>query len=500
VGATLERIYGEMDGVRARRLEQEHEFDGSSAELVARETRLSAGTLRRAWGSTVAVSGAAAAGFLGLSALVVVAVRRQLREVERMNAALDLAAAGARAATRAKSDFLANMSHEIRTPMTAIVGYADLLLDPGQSAEERAEAIQTIRRNADHLLTIINDILDISKIEAGRMSVETIPTNVLQIVEEVYSLMLVRAREKGVSLSVEYELPAPERISTDPTRMRQILLNLVSNAVNFTPSGDVTVTLQLRRGPEPALRIAVSDTGIGMTPEQIGRLFQPFTQADDTMARRFGGTGLGLAISQQLARMLGGVIEVESRPGEGSVFALVLPTGPLEGVALRHRVRHDDPGSRPREGEAGAAGGAAPVRSGRRVLLAEDGVDNQRLIAHYLRRGGVEVEIVENGAKAAERALGEAARGTPFDVVLMDMQMPELDGYSATGLLREKRYGGPIVALTAHAMSGDRDRCLRAGCDDYLTKPVDPEQLLRTVERLGARGRGGAAAPGREAA
>ncbi|MCC6677998.1 MAG: response regulator [Phycisphaerales bacterium] len=412
-------------------------------------------------------------------------VRERTADIESARARLEELWQQAQAATRAKSDFLANMSHEIRTPMTAIVGFADLLLTPDQPPEERAEAIHTIRRNADHLLSIINDILDLSRIETGKLTVQPVPTHPLRIVEEVYSLMHVRAREKGISLRVVYAMPVPERINTDPARLRQILLNLVGNAVKFTQRGEVTLTLGLRREPAPAIEFTVTDTGIGMSPEEMARLFEPFTQADGTMSRRFGGTGLGLAICRHLSTMLGGEIRVASEPGRGSSFTLSLPTGPLEGVAMRERTRADDPGSRPRS--AIPAEPAPDPACTARVLLAEDGPDNQRLITHYLRRGGIAVEVVDNGAAAVEHALAAAAAGRAFDVVLMDMQMPGLDGYSATGLLREKGYRGPIIALTAHAMDGDRERCLRSGCDEYLTKPVNAAALVETVRRLGQK-------------
>jgi PAS domain S-box-containing protein len=417
-------------------------------------------------------------------------LERQRVEVELHNRALDLDAAriAAEASSLAKSQFLANMSHEIRTPMTAIMGYADLLLDSKQGEEDRANSVQTIRRNAEHLLTILNDILDISKIEAGGMTVERIETSPAQIVEEVLSLLRPRARAKSLDLRVEYETPIPARVRTDPLRLRQVLINLVGNAIKFTEAGGVTV----RAGHQPAdhpggeatLRFGVVDTGIGMTPEQVARLFRPFTQADTSTSRRFGGTGLGLTISHRLCEMLGGTITVESESGRGSCFTATVAVGPLEDVSMlaqppaRHSVV---PNSE-------SLSSLIPTRM--RILVAEDGPDNQRLISFHLRKAGAEVDVAENGRIAVQKAFNAIEIAAPFDLILMDMQMPELDGYGATVMLRSKGYRGPIVALTAHAMSGDREKCLAAGCDDYLTKPIDRNVLIATCGRYAPRERG----------
>ena len=402
--------------------------------------------------------------------------------LDRQNTALAAARAEADRANRLKSAFLANMSHEIRTPMTAILGYANLLLDAEQSASDRVNYVQTIRRNGDHLLSIINDILDLSKIEAGRMAVERIACSPFQIISEVVSLMRVRAAEKKLELEVEYRGPIPQTIQTDPTRFREILVNLVGNAIKFTARGGVRIVADLAdpaAAPEPRLRVAVIDSGVGMTREQAARIFQPFAQGDSSTTRRFGGTGLGLAISRHLAELLGGGIRVDSRPGEGSTFVMTVLTGPLAGVALL-----DGP---PRTETAGGSGAPEPgkpasepaIALSGRILLAEDGPDNQRLISYFLKKAGATVEIADNGAVAVEKALQASAAGEPFDLILMDMQMPELDGYGATSMLRQKGYAGPIIALTAHAMDGDRQKCLKAGCNDYTTKPIDRKQLLR---------------------
>ncbi len=408
-------------------------------------------------------------------------LKAQEEALEASCRALQEAKARADAANASKSEFLANMSHEIRTPMTAILGYADLLLEPDQPPRERIECVQTIRRNGQHLLTVINDILDISKIEAGCMVVERIECSPARIVMDVASLMRQRAIDKNLTFDVEYVGPIPQTIRSDPTRLRQILMNLVSNAVKFTDSGGVRLVVKLADPPEapnPRLRFEVIDTGVGLTPEQQARLFQPFTQADTSTTRRFGGTGLGLAISQRLAKMLGGEITVESAPGTGSSFFLTIETGPLDGVEMVEN---------PRELQvvkpAPSAAGEPARRLNGRILLAEDGPDNQRLIAFYFRKAGAEVSIAENGQVACDKALEAAAAGNPFDLIFMDMQMPVLDGYAATTRLRTEGYRGPIIALTAHAMAGDREKCLTAGCDDFVTKPINRDRLLEIAAR-----------------
>ncbi len=401
--------------------------------------------------------------------------------------------------SRAKSEFLANMSHEIRTPMTSILGYADLLLhDPDilQQPERRVETIRTIQRNGEHLLTVINDILDISKVESGKLEVERIITSPMQIVHEVMSFMQVRASEKKLSLKVHWDGEIPETVCSDPVRLRQILINLVGNALKFTDQGGVKIYVKLlhRDQPAPQMSFAVSDSGIGLTPEQTQRLFQAFSQADTTTTRKFGGTGLGLIISKTLAEMLGGDITVESEFGVGTTFTATVATGPLDGVALSHpqdetfqKLLAPKPASSPPR----AAG--QKRLSDVRVLLAEDGPDNQRLIKFVLKKAGADVTVVENGRLAVEQfttdgtTSGPLRDEPPFDIVLMDMQMPEMDGYTAAGILKAKRNRVPVIALTAHAMENERSKCLSAGCDDFATKPINRQGLIDCIAKWASR-------------
>ncbi len=414
-------------------------------------------------------------------------IEAQAAQLAMKTSELEQARSAAEAANRSKSEFLANMSHEIRTPMTAILGYSDLLANPSLSPDERKDGVQRIRQNGRHLLTILNDILDLSKIEAGKMTVERIPCNVHELVTEVAALMKPRADEKGLSLSVEFAGRVPETVKSDPTRLRQILMNLTGNAIKFTERGSVRIVVGMSRSTKvPRLCFEVIDSGIGMTTDQIETLFRAFTQADPSMARRFGGTGLGLTISRRLAEMLGGSIGVSSRPGEGTTFKVEIETGPLEGVTMVQPIQgaelltRDEP---PPGHDVRASAGGEQVLAGVRILLADDARDNRKIVSWHLHRAGAEVDLAANGRIAVEMALKAAESGKGHAAVLMDMQMPEMDGFAATRLLREKGYDRPIVALTAHAMTGDRDQCLAAGCDDYATKPIDPHELVLTLAR-----------------
>ncbi len=419
------------------------------------------------------------------------AVVRDISEQLASNKILEAAKEQAESSCRSKSEFLANMSHEIRTPMTAILGFADLLDSDGDFSRNpalAANAVQTIRSNANHLLAIVNDILDMSKIDAGRMTVERISFSPSQIVEEVASLLRPRAIGKGIALHIHYQTKIPSKIKTDPTRLRQILLNLVGNAIKFTEVGSVSLHIAFQRNFNQ-MQFVVEDTGIGMNEEQrdlIAR-FDAFSQADGSTSRQFGGTGLGLRISNSLAEMLGGSLTVESELGKGSLFTVTISAGDLTGVdfidtetASLLLSKNDDDSKKSK----------LPVETkplsllGLRILLAEDGPDNQRLISFHLKKAGAEVTVAENGRIAAELVEKDDSQ---FDLVFMDMQMPELDGYEATRRLRTGGHHIRIVALTAHAMESDRQKCLDAGCNDYITKPINRQLLIEIAAQYGNR-------------
>jgi len=416
-------------------------------------------------------------------------VMTDITERKRAEVQLRQTKQAAETANKAKSEFLANMSHEIRTPMTAILGFAESLLDPELSQSEQLDTIHTIRRNGEYLLRIINDILDLSKIEAGRLDVENTRCSPLRLVAEAQSLMQVRADTKGLSLEIGSDGAIPETIRTDPTRLRQILVNLLGNAIKFTESGGVRLVTRFVSDAEgdqggnakaPRMQFDVVDTGSGMTERQVAGLFQPFTQADTSTTRRSGGTGLGLAISKRFAEMLGGDITVvETQEGIGTRFRVTVTTGSLDGVRMLEHPMSATVVATDADRTAGSSDQSD--LHGCRILLAEDGPDNQQIIALILKKAGADVTVVENGKLAAEAALEARDKGQPFDVILMDMQMPVTDGYQATTLLRQKGYTGPIIALTAHAMEGDQEKCINAGCDEYASKPIYRKKLIEMI-------------------
>jgi signal transduction histidine kinase/FixJ family two-component response regulator/HPt (histidine-containing phosphotransfer) domain-containing protein len=461
-----------MDQLR-KLLTEAKEWEERLQDLRAVQTTSS----NRVTSTVITVGGLMAFAVVGAAGLF---IRRDLANKQRLYEEIRDARRAADEASSAKSRFLANMSHEIRTPMAAIIGYTDLLLDPSQGASDRLDYINTIRRNGEHLLTVINDILDLSKIEAGKLQIDSAECCPCQVLSDVASLMRVRAVEKSVRLEVRNDGLVPSRIRTDAARLRQVLINLVGNAIKFTDEGWVRLIMRLHEQPgRPAvLRFDIVDTGIGMSPAEVAQLFQPFVQVDGSLTRRFGGTGLGLTISKRLISMLGGWIEVDSSPGRGSTFSVFIDPGPLDGVLMLESCREALVGVAPNQPRTS---GITQLQG--RVLLVDDGEDNRRLLSVYLRQAGVEVTMAENGRTGSDAALAAAASDQPYDVVLMDMQMPELDGYGAAARLRSKGYSGPIIALTAHAMAEDRTKCLNAGCTDYLSKPVRREDLLAMVSK-----------------
>ncbi len=377
----------------------------------------------------------------------------------------------AEAASQAKSAFLANMSHEIRTPMTAILGYTDLVADKVPEGET-ALYLRTIKSNGEFLLQIINDILDLSKIEAGKFEAVRERFSPVSLIEDVRSVMEVRANENKIQFSVEYQGPIPAEIESDPRCLKQILINLIGNAIKFTKDGSVRVTVL---HTDPFLEFNVIDTGIGISAEQQRRVFEPFSQADPSVARTFGGTGLGLAISSRLARTLGGEVTVQSELEKGSEFTVTIATGNIEGVALI------DPHAPTKPLELIDTSLSA-IHLNCRILIVDDRREIRYLSKHLLNQAGATTIEAEDGEQALRIVTDLMRQGSLFDLILLDMQMPRLDGYATAAHLRALGYAGPIIALTADAMQGDMSRCLASGCDDYLSKPIDKQKLL---EKLG---------------
>ncbi len=377
------------------------------------------------------------------------------------------------AANRAKSDFLANMSHEIRTPMNAILGFTELLRrGMVDDKRETDEYLSTIHTSGSHLLDLINDILDLSKIESGKMEMEMIPCSPFKLIEDVVSILGVRAKDKGLTLSVDPSSRLPSEITSDPVRIRQVITNLVGNAIKFTERGGIRIEGRIL--PNGMLEFRISDTGVGMTPEQLDRIFTPFAQADSSMTRRFGGTGLGLSISRRISRALGGELTVESGTGKGSTFIAQIDVGPTDPRSLitwaQHRALDTSPVAKKKS-----------VRRfhGERVLAVDDGEANLRLIRLILEKANLVVDVARNGQQAIEKAHSQ-----DYALVFMDIQMPILDGYSATRQLRDSAYEVPIVALTAHALRGEEEKCRSAGFTAYLAKPIDLDLLIETVTRF----------------
>jgi PAS domain S-box-containing protein len=398
-------------------------------------------------------------------------VTQRVQAEEALTAARD----EAQRASRAKSEFLANMSHEIRTPMTAILGYADMVAGRGAGNVDPRVAARRIRRNADHLLSLLNDVLDFSKIEAGQFRVAVASCSLHEILSDVVSLLRSAAAAKGLDVHTHVDTPLPERIESDPVRVRQILHNVAGNAVRFTDEGHVA--LRVRWESEPSeLVVVVEDSGIGIEPGRLEEIFESFAQVHERDPDRPGGTGLGLTISRRLANALGGELTAESEVGAGSRFTLRLPLALVEGTGWV-----DDHAAFDLAAEEQPAAGAGVLGGGRSVLVVDDNPDNRRIVTHLLETVGATVTCAISGVEALALVADAAHRDRPFDLILMDMQMPEMDGYAATRRLREQGVRTPIVAVTAFAMAGDEQRCLDAGCDAYLSKPIVAESLQACV-------------------
>lgn len=390
--------------------------------------------------------------------------RARLYDMERV------ARREAEAANQAKSRFLANMSHEIRTPLGAIIGFAELLNEEGVNEDERTDCIERILRNGHLLADMINDILDLSKIESEKLEVEQIEFELIPIVQEVMALLQLKAQEKNLRLVLAAAGHLPDIVHSDPTRLRQILINLLGNAIKFTDHGRIEIRMTSERSEQGTtqLRFTIMDTGVGIPTSQQKRIFEPFMQADSSTTRKFGGTGLGLAVSRGLAQALGGDLQLlKSVVGEGSTFTFTIDAGSPETTALQ--------ASQPSTTRKPLM---AQELAGLRILVVDDNPDNRTYIGTFLSSAGAMIETAANGIQAVELATQR-----DYNIVLMDIQMPELDGFAAMRYLRSQAYAKPILALTAHAMSGDRENSLNAGFQDHLVKPIDRVSLIQAIKK-----------------
>lgn len=401
-----------------------------------------------------------------------------LDELQDQQRELEAAVKTAEDASSAKSSFLANMSHEIRTPLTAIIGFSEILRDGGLTKAEQEKEVASIISGGIHLQQIINNILDLSKIEAGQLDVDWVEVNPFDIMEDIKILFSSKAMEKGINFSVEYGYPFPNKILTDPTRLKQIIVNLCSNAIKFTHEGSVSLLATYNKS-DNRLLISVSDTGLGISEEDQQHIFSVFTQADTSITREYGGTGLGLAISKELVELLNGEILCSSKKGLGSEFRIEIDVG---AVARDNLV--DSPARELQQ----VSGNGKQEKSKYlgRILLAEDNEENRRLLGFYLKRAGVDFIAVEDGAKAVQCALAEK-----IDLIFMDMQMPVMDGITAIRILRQQEFTGPIVVLTANVLAEDRKACKEAGANEFISKPIDIKRfhsvLNQYLEKAAAR-------------
>jgi two-component system sensor histidine kinase/response regulator len=396
------------------------------------------------------------------------ALSRREMEVERLERLK------AEAENRSKSEFLAHLSHELRTPLTAILGYTDLLISRHENADTKAQ-LQIVKRNGSHLLSLLNDILDLSKIEAGKLEIEVQDLELSPFLADIQALMHMSARDKNLQLKFNTDRDLPQTIQTDPTRLRQILLNLLGNAIKFTDAGSVELSIDVvTKGDKDLIQFAVTDSGIGISKDDINKIFQPFAQAQREADRHQSGTGLGLAISRQLAQRLGGDIEVVSEPGCGSTFLLTVDPGDLQNVD-HYRL--------PIEQDVAFNGSAQRRHLQGKVLVVDDLPDIRELVGYIIERAGATVEFATNGKEAVDKVKHAEGAAEPFGLVVMDIHMPELDGHQATRALRAEGYDGPILALTAATMKGEKERCLNSGFTGHMSKPVDANKLLQTIDK-----------------
>lgn len=377
----------------------------------------------------------------------------------------------AESANQAKTTFLANMSHEIRTPLTAILGYSEMLLDEDQTQEDMEHEIDSIIASGSHLQKIINDILDLSKIEAGQLIIEYKKISPILFANDLRTLVGTRAEDKGLSFNIDFQFPLPKHINTDPTRLKQILINLCGNAIKFTHEGHITVSLAFLSA-ENQLEITVADSGIGISEEEQLKLFKPFSQADESTTRIYGGTGLGLCISKQLAHKLGGDISIVSEKGNGSQFITRIDSG----ISIDQIEFIEDTETNNQKLESITVANVSKLSG--HILLVEDNIENQKLISKYVGKLGPSVDLAGNGQEAIDKTLAQK-----YDLILMDMQMPVLDGLEATRQLRISGDNTPIISLTANAMQEDRKKCIDAGANDYLSKPIDFNEFYSTLQK-----------------
>ncbi len=405
--------------------------------------------------------------------------RRRQYKVRDLLVALESSKKEAINANEAKSAFLANMSHEIRTPLGAILGFSELLCDG--SSSEREQYMETIRRNGNLLRTLVDDILDLAKVESAQFETESIEISLKELISEIVDTFEPKTTAKNLGFIIQFQCTDCDLIETDPIRLKQILMNILGNAVKFTSNGQVTLKVSSSpmdpnevKGDQIKLKIEVIDTGIGITENQAKKLFKPFTQADSSMTRQYGGTGLGLVLSRKLANALGGDVRlIESREGRGSKFEIEV----IVGRVLENKISNIN--TYKNNHETNRQSKVARPLDNLKILVVDDSKDNQFLISRLLKNSGAQVQTADDGMLGMEEAMNEN-----YDIILMDVQMPRLGGLEATSQLRKKHYDKPIIALTANALKGDREKCLQAGCNDYLTKPIQKNELIQRIAMI----------------